>query len=124
MASWSLLLALSGYHYDSAERQLRFAPAGNPGDFKCFFSAPAAWGSLAQTSGASAQTARVIIKRGTLALQSVRLALPENARFTSAALTVGGKTAPARLRVAGRMAEAQFEPLLLQQGDELTLNLS
>ena len=44
MSSWSLLLALSGWHYDPAGREICAAPPINPAISKSFFSAPAAWG--------------------------------------------------------------------------------
>ena len=45
MSSWSLLLALSGYHYDAANQALGFTPYV-AGDFRCLFTAGTAWGEL------------------------------------------------------------------------------
>ena len=45
MASWALLLALSGAHWDATTRTLRFAPA-TPGQFTSFFSTATAWGRV------------------------------------------------------------------------------
>src|SRR5262249_51582256 len=50
MASWSLLLALSGYHYSAPEGRLCFAPvaAAVPpgGEFRCLFTTGGAWGTF------------------------------------------------------------------------------
>ena len=49
MASWAVLLALSGYDYDGVENELTFAPAIDPDDFQCFWSTGSAWGTFEQT---------------------------------------------------------------------------
>lgn len=49
LASWSVLLALSGYHCNLNEHTLRFAPQVNPDAFRCFFSTGNAWGVYSQT---------------------------------------------------------------------------
>src|SRR5262249_30905748 len=50
MASWSLILALSGYHYSAPEGRLSFAPvaAAVPpgGEFRCLFTTGGAWGTF------------------------------------------------------------------------------
>ncbi|MCB0629730.1 MAG: GH116 family glycosyl hydrolase [Saprospiraceae bacterium] len=46
MASWSLLLALSGVHYDGTTHHLSFAPKMNNDDFSTFWSTAQAWGEL------------------------------------------------------------------------------
>ena len=38
MSSWSLLLALSGFHYSGPERRIEFAPQLNARAFRSFFS--------------------------------------------------------------------------------------
>jgi non-lysosomal glucosylceramidase len=44
MASWALLVALSGFHFDLPRRRISFQPRSNGEDFSCFFSTGAAWG--------------------------------------------------------------------------------
>lgn len=48
MASWSLLLALSGYEYDLTKHQVAFQPRINQEDFRCFFSNATQWGVYSQ----------------------------------------------------------------------------
>jgi hypothetical protein len=124
MSSWSLLLALSGYHYDPLVSQLRFAPAYQTGQCKCFFTSPAAWGSLKQTAGPGAQTAEISIKRGTLPVKNIQLTLANNAPFATATVTVGEMARPARSRITGRTVEVEFELLVLKQGNEMKVTLS
>jgi non-lysosomal glucosylceramidase len=47
LASWSVLLALSGFDYDAGEGRLRVAPRIAEGEFRCFFSTGTAWGTVA-----------------------------------------------------------------------------
>jgi uncharacterized protein (DUF608 family) len=82
MASWSLLLAFSGYRYNAAEGALGFDPATGGGEFRCFFTAGSAWGTVALGASGGA-TVRVLWGEVTLR----RLALPRLAgRDVSAAL--------------------------------------
>jgi uncharacterized protein (DUF608 family) len=48
MASWALLLALSGFTCDAERKELRFAPAINQGSFRAFFSCGQGWGVYEQ----------------------------------------------------------------------------
>src|SRR5207245_11787550 len=50
MSSWSLLLALSGFHYSGPERRIEFAPQLNARAFRSFFSTAGAWGAFAQSA--------------------------------------------------------------------------
>src|SRR5206468_8582372 len=55
MASWSLLLALSGFHYSAPEATIGFAPVLSADDFRCFFSTGSAWGLYRQERAAGQQ---------------------------------------------------------------------
>jgi len=48
MASWGLILALSGFSYDMVEGKLDFKPRINREDFKTFWSTGTAWGTYQQ----------------------------------------------------------------------------
>jgi len=48
MAAWSLIPALSGFHYSAIDKSMRFAPKISHEDFRCFWSMPTAWGSYGQ----------------------------------------------------------------------------
>jgi uncharacterized protein (DUF608 family) len=48
MASWGLILALSGFSYDMVERRIDFDPRINKEDFKTFWSTGTAWGIYRQ----------------------------------------------------------------------------
>ena len=46
MASWAVMLALSGYQYDGVNHSLCFAPKINSGQFKSFWSCGTGWGDV------------------------------------------------------------------------------
>jgi non-lysosomal glucosylceramidase len=48
MASWGLLIALSGFEYDIPGHRISFSPKTGAGDFSAFFSTGAAWGVYRQ----------------------------------------------------------------------------
>lgn len=49
LASWGLLLALSGFEYDMTKDHMTFGPVIHEEDFKCFWSTGKAWGTYHQT---------------------------------------------------------------------------
>lgn len=63
MASWGLLVALSGYKFDMCKNQISFDPKINKDNFKCFFSNAKEWGIFTQTidkSGCKKQNVKVL----------------------------------------------------------------
>jgi hypothetical protein len=48
MASWGVLLALSGFRFDMVEGEMGFKPVVNADDFRCFWSTGTAWGTYRQ----------------------------------------------------------------------------
>ncbi|MCS6954680.1 MAG: glycoside hydrolase family 116 protein, partial [Bryobacteraceae bacterium] len=73
MASWSLLLALSGFAWSAPSRSLRFRPRVSPNNFRCFFCAGVAWGTYAQRRLAEETVAEVAVKEGRLEIAELRL---------------------------------------------------
>lgn len=48
MASWAVLLALSGFHYDGVAQTMQFSPVWQQDHFRTFWSAGTGWGQFAQ----------------------------------------------------------------------------
>ena len=86
MASWSLLLAASGYEYDGVAKSLCFMPQITPANFKAFFAAPEGWGSLAQTREAGKQRNEIRVVEGRLPLAELHLAPPAGLQQMKATL--------------------------------------
>jgi len=123
MSSWSLLLALSGWNYDGPRRALRVGPRHTPANFKCPFTGPEGWGSLAQTRDAQGQLDQLIVREG---------------RFTVAEITLEAVAAPktADIRLDGQPLESAFafaagagvvslkQPVTLAAGQTLSIRLA
>jgi non-lysosomal glucosylceramidase len=64
MSSWSLLLALSGWHYDAPQGVLRFIPRLDREKFKSFFSGPQGWGTASQLREGQTQINEFAVSAG------------------------------------------------------------
>lgn len=71
MSSWSLITALTGYHYDASRRYLRLMPEFDGPHFRAFFSAGSAWGSFEILRSGDVTTVRIVPYWGEVTLQSV-----------------------------------------------------
>lgn len=78
MSSWSLITALSGFHYSAPEKTIAFSPSINQEKFRCFFSAGMAWGSYSQQLKKNTVSAAIAIKYGKLKLDKAALKKPAN----------------------------------------------
>jgi non-lysosomal glucosylceramidase len=73
MASYSVLLALSGFRYSAPDRTVTFHPRLNAENFQCFFAAGSAWGLYSQKRQGGTLTAKIESRQGELKLQQVVL---------------------------------------------------
>jgi non-lysosomal glucosylceramidase len=110
MASWSALIALSGFQYSGVTRRLAFRPLVNQASFSTFWSAPCAWGRFARTK----TSATVTVAEGTLPLRT--LSLP----WSAAHATVRhlGRPVPARFASGDFHLEAE---VVLHPGQTLEI---
>ena len=69
MASWSILLALSGFEYDGVQHMIRFEPKLNEDNFSTFWSCGTAWGNYWQSTG----SAGIEVLYGSLKLNSIQI---------------------------------------------------
>jgi uncharacterized protein (DUF608 family) len=69
LASWSLLLALSGYRYSAPESWLTFAPRINARNFKCLFTTGTAWGTFQQRITSGETVATIELAHGVLTVK-------------------------------------------------------
>jgi uncharacterized protein (DUF608 family) len=119
MSSYSLLLALSGYHCDGPKNMLRFAPRLNPTAFKSFFCAPEAWGSFAQDT----QKAAIAVSSGKLTLKTLELAFVNPAQVKA---SIGNRQLPVTFRQREKSIEINFDgaPAVVHEGEELNIAIS
>lgn len=97
MASWAVLLALSGYHWDAVAGRLSFSPRINAGRFRCFFSTGSGWGSFEQRMNRSKLSAILKQEYGDQTLRSLSLG------------NVGRKGEVAEVRKNGTRVDASVE---------------
>ncbi len=73
MSSWSTLIALSGFHYNAAQNLLSLQPRAHAPFFRSFWSTNSGWGSFSIRRTDARQRLELLVTRGSLRLQSLRL---------------------------------------------------
>ncbi len=115
MSSWSLLLALSGYHYNAAEGLLQFAPLISDEPFRSLFTAGSAWGVVEIQPTDSCTRTQLRVDWGGFRLRTLHIPL----RGTeSPGVAVDGQPVAARLSDGAVVLDA---PILLDAGATLTV---
>ena len=127
MASYSVMLALSGFRYSAVEREIAFHPRIRPEDFRCFFSAGSAWGSYSQASNSSELKSTIECRYGSVKLR--RFVLPGDSTkpaFSRASvLAPDGRQIPCTVtRSNGRHLVELKEEVTVSSGQSITATLS
>ena len=116
LASWSVLMALSGYKYSGKDQRLSFAPVMKQGDFRCFFAAGSGWGMYNQKQTGSSLTAKIEVHHGELPLHNLGLRNDTGSRL---ALTgVMGPEGP----ISGAKLGANGRDLIVDLGHSVPLS--
>jgi non-lysosomal glucosylceramidase len=122
MASWSLLLALSGFRYSAPASRISFAPVVNADKFRSFFSTGTSWGSFAQAHIDSSFTASLELHAGNLRLQQIELC--PLITPTQVSVTLGGAPIAAHLEPAGTdVMVALHQEVSLAAGETIEIRL-
>jgi non-lysosomal glucosylceramidase len=122
MSSWSLLLALSGYHYSAPARHLSFAPRVDAEDFRCFFSTGSAWGSYAHRRSAGEQESHLGVFGGQVVLRRFDVQLPVDvARLTATVTGRAGVLADRAQVTDGRLVVEFDQDVSVGAGETLAI---
>ncbi len=137
LSSWSLLTALSGYHYSAPDMRLTFSPRINAQNFRCLFTTGKAWGTFRQKATGQERSGSVEVASGRLALRRFGLGggpqdlAPANAgekpvskgRKGGPAIqaTFNGQSIPASLEGPG-VVELDA-PVRMRTGDKLVIRI-
>ena len=123
MASYATLLACAGFEYDGPAGVIGFAPRLQAENFKTAFTAAEGWGTFRQQQTGKKLEASLAVKRGTVKLTTVKLALPKPTEMVrQLTVTYAGKPLAARQAVeAGTVSITLAQPVVLTTGSELTL---
>jgi len=127
MASYSVMLALSGFRCSAVERKLTFQPRIHPEDFRCFFAAGSGWGLYSQSSTTEALTTKVECRHGGLTLRRLVLGFgPNKKAYTKSTLTgPGGKQLQCSVKSLDGGYEIELgEVLTLREGESATTVLT
>ncbi|HVM51290.1 MAG TPA: GH116 family glycosyl-hydrolase [Candidatus Acidoferrum sp.] len=123
MSSGSLLPALAGWDYDGPRQALRFVPRHTPERFKCFFSAPAAWGSASQSRQGGGQQNEISVCEGSLAIS--KLALQGVTVPRQLEVQCAGKAVPCSYEYTqGLVAILLQQPALIPAGQSLVVRIA
>ncbi len=120
MSSWSLVLALSGFHYSAPERTLRFAPQVRENNFKCFYSTGTSWGVLSQSATKAGRSAAIEVLHGRLDLADFVLKAPAGA----VQATKAGNPLGVSARLEKGELHVRFDPpVTVETGDRLSVRV-
>jgi hypothetical protein len=91
MASWGVLLGLSGFQYHGPKRHIGFAPRIQPEHFRAVFTTADGWGTFEQRIEANQQIETLWVRWGTVALATLAFALPDgkSAKSVQYSLSLG-----------------------------------
>jgi hypothetical protein len=120
MASYSLLLALSGFHYSASAKRISFAPRIHEGNFACFFSVDSGWGMYRQQI---AEDAKVMLemRSGELILQEVGLPFSgDKAEVHLAGRSILAEVDKGKVGMIVRFAS----PVQVNSGETLTISIA
>jgi hypothetical protein len=125
LASWSLLLALSGFHYSAPEKRIGFAPKSDNGRFVSFWSADPGFGLYEQnrTQGSCDATLRFLYGGRSLELDTIDLPFVDASVAVDA--SVDGDARTARASISGGGTRVRLEPTVrLSPGGELRVHIA
>jgi hypothetical protein len=124
LASWSLLLALSGFRYSAPERTMGFDPRIDGGKFVSFWSVgEPGFGLYEQERNGSSLSATVKLLHGS-GIEIARLSLPSISATAGVDVHIGGRPIPATLESAeGKSLVVLAEPVRLGAGSEIRISI-
>jgi non-lysosomal glucosylceramidase len=119
MASWSAMLALSGFRYHGGERHIEVLPRLPVSGFRCFWSTGTGWGTFSYGQAGTPLVIRVL--HGTLRCRSVTAATNRRAAPSSGVRINGRRVRQEREEKATRVT--LNEELALHVGQDLVIEL-
>jgi hypothetical protein len=124
LASWSLLLALSGFHYSGPERTMGFDPRSEGEKFVSFWSVGGpGFGLYEQERNGSSFSASVNLLHGS-GIEIERLWLPSSSARSGVEVRVGGLPISASRETAGGKSLVVLgAPVKLEAGSEIRVSI-
>ncbi len=120
MASWAVLLALSGYHYDGTMQVMKFRPCINTGDFASFWSNGTGWGGFKIRNN----SVDLSISFGHLRLKELHVLTEDDFEGIHSVTLNGEQELAAGFQQDGRLDKIVFQEFLeFQEGDRIRIIL-
>ncbi len=129
MASWSLLLAFSGFHYSAPQQRMGFRPANaNDERFSSFWSADPGWGTYVQErSGGQTHATITLLYGSELRLSTIAVPAPRDGNGSGQVevrVVVGDRVLGAAAGVENGQALVELEEsVTLVAGDALEVRV-
>jgi uncharacterized protein (DUF608 family) len=125
MASYGVYLAACGFEYHGPKAHIGFAPKHSPVNFKCAFTSAEGWGTFSQKTEDGKQEAMIAVRRGTLRVKTVALAIGDGMKISTAKLQLGDAKIRAELKVVDRRAVVTFaDELRIAPKNDLHITLT
>ena len=122
MASYALLLALTGFSYSAPERRLRFAPKIFQDDFQTFFSSASGWGVYTQKRREDGADFGLTMNYGVLTLD--RLELPcMRLEKSRGIVTLNGEEVEANITLEEGFIAVTLNSLTINQDQTLQVSI-
>ncbi len=124
LASYGLLLALSGFTYSAPENTIGFAPRLFEDDFRAFFCVEGAWGSLRQKLTRDKKELDIAVEYGELTVRRVLTPLITR-KTTPVSVTLGGLDRECIIEKTPQGYAVGFlRPLVIDRGETLRIVIS
>jgi len=121
MSAWSTVLALNGFAYHAALRQLSIAPKLKPPRFHSFWSSGLGWGQFSIARDSGKQAIEIIVTEGRLPLSSIQSDLNPGPRTV---VTMDNQQLPHRVeRSAAGSTVVLAQSITISPGSKLLLSL-
>ncbi len=128
LASWSVLLALSGFRYSGPQLSIGFLPVIEEKDFQCFWSCDPGWGNYRQKLRNREIESELQMLHGCLKLGEIRIPKPKRLDaddIPDVDVCCGERVYTAEARVDGSQVCVRFnDPILLPAGETLHVEVS
>jgi hypothetical protein len=109
MASWALVVALSGLHYSGVEGKLTLIPPVGDSNFRSFWTIPSGWGTFVQSRTTSSFDTEVAAEEGSMTLNSVVLSGNGTGALEKISARLSDETVQAVIRQEGKLRLITFQ---------------
>jgi len=108
MASWALILALSGFRYSAVKGELTLTPRLGSPNFRSFWTAPSGWGRFTQSHAATGSDTQVTVEEGSLTFRNLVLSRHGAGMPKKVSAKLGGEAVEAKLQEQGKQQLITF----------------